>query len=78
MFRAGAKTINNSTITGTWTTCVEFTTTESGRKSFSGCDAAGSVGTNSNHIYLSVGTEFFFQKCAFFGTFPGVTGCGQT
>jgi hypothetical protein len=78
MFRAGAKTINNSTITGTWTTCVEFTTTESGRKSFSGCDAAGSVGTNSNHIYLSVGTEFFFQKCAFSGTFPGVTGCGQT
>jgi len=51
-FRAWAKTIINSTSTGTWTTCVDITTTNSGCKPFSGCDATSRVGTISNHIYL--------------------------
>jgi len=43
-------------ITGTCTTCGDITTTKSGCKVLSGCDVAGSVCTNSNHIYLSRGT----------------------
>jgi len=42
-FRAGAKAIINSTSMGTWTPCVDITTTKSGCKPFSGCDAAGGV-----------------------------------
>jgi len=40
-------------ITGTCTTCGDNTTTKSDCKPFRGCDAAGSVFTIINHIYLS-------------------------
>jgi len=55
--RTGAKAINKIAITGTCTTCGDITTTKSGCKLFSGCDAAGSMGTISNNIYLSRGTS---------------------
>jgi len=42
--------------TGTCTTCVDNTTTKIGCKPFRGRDAAGSVFTIINHIYLSRGT----------------------
>jgi len=40
-------------ITGICTTCGDITTTKSACKPKSGCDAAGSVCTIINHIYLS-------------------------
>jgi len=43
-------------ITGTCTTCGDIITTKSGCKPFRGCDAAGSMCTIINHIYLSRGT----------------------
>jgi len=55
--KAGAKASSNSTGTSTYTTCVDITTTKSGckpkSKINSGCDAAGSMVTTSNHICLS-------------------------
>jgi hypothetical protein len=80
--RAGAKAINNSAIAGTCTACGDITTTKGGCKPFSGCDAAASVGTISNHIYLSRGTctssmsRWRDARCINIHIDSGVRGCG--
>ena len=69
--------------TGTCTTCSDNTTTKIGCKPFRGRDAAGSVCTIINHIYLSRGTCMISMSrwhdagCTNLHVDGGARGCGR-